>query len=285
MSLLSPTLLARLERLQLTSRHRLAGRFGGEHRSTRYGNSIDFADFRQYHPGDDYRRIDYHVLARLDQVLIKLYEADDEVVTRVLIDTSGSMATGGKLELCKRLAAAVGFVALVNHDVVTLHTFPKTERPPRFVGKSASPMMFDALSRLEPGGVTPFAEATAHLLERPGPPGITVVFSDLLTTQWESLVRLRARGSDLVIIHVLAEVDMRPPLAGDLELQDREDLRTVLVSLTPDAIRSYEERGLRFRRDIAARCHSIGAAYVPVMAHDDPEDLLFHSWVASGVLR
>ncbi len=76
--MLSPALMARLESLQVNSRRRLVGRFGGDHDSKRYGSTIDFADFREYHPGDDFRRIDYHVLARLDQILIKLFEADDD---------------------------------------------------------------------------------------------------------------------------------------------------------------------------------------------------------------
>ncbi|MCI0425631.1 MAG: DUF58 domain-containing protein, partial [Actinobacteria bacterium] len=139
MTLISPVLMARLESLQLASRHRLAGKFGGEHMSKRYGNTVDFADFREYHPGDDFRRIDYHVLARLDQVLIKLYEADDEVTLRILIDTSDSMTIGGKLDQAKRLAAALGFVALTAHDAVTVQTFPETGPPPRFAGRASVP--------------------------------------------------------------------------------------------------------------------------------------------------
>ncbi len=285
MTLLSPSLLAKLERLQLGSRHRLAGKFGGDHRSTRYGNAIDFADSREYHPGDDYRRIDYHVLARLDQVLIKLYEADDEVVIRLLVDTSGSMAIGGKLRQAKRLAAAIGFVGLVNHDAVSLDTFPGPGAMRRFVGKAAAPALFASLDELEAAGPTPLAAATARVLERAGPPGITVVFSDLLTAQWNSLVGLRSRGSDLVVVHVLAEEDLHPPLAGDLELRDREDGSTVLVSVTAETLHAYTERAEQFRTDVGHRCRGVAAGYVAVNADDDIEQLLFRTWVASGVLR
>ena len=92
MALLEPALLARLEAMQLVTRRRLAGSLAGEHRSTRHGSSLDFADQREYHPGDDFRRIDYHVLARLDQLLIRLYEADDDLLVRLVVDTSASMA-------------------------------------------------------------------------------------------------------------------------------------------------------------------------------------------------
>ncbi len=86
--LLSPEFLGRLERLQLATQRPLAGRFAADHRSPRHGTSMDFADFRQYHPGDDYRRIDYLTLARLDILLIKLFEAEDDLQVRVLVDTS-----------------------------------------------------------------------------------------------------------------------------------------------------------------------------------------------------
>src|SRR5262245_45070016 len=102
--------MARLERLQLGTRRRLSGQFAAEHRSPRHGTSLDFADYREYHPGDDFRRIDYDLYARLDVLLLKLYEAEDDLTLRLLIDTSRSMA-GDKLVQAERIAAALGFVA------------------------------------------------------------------------------------------------------------------------------------------------------------------------------
>lgn len=285
MTLLSPALMARLESLQINSRHRLAGRFGGEHVSTRYGNTVDFSDFREYHPGDDFRRIDYHVLARLDQVLIKLYEADDEVTVRMLIDTSASMAIGGKLEQAKRLTAAIGFVALTAHDAVSVHTFPERARAPRFAGRGAVPAMISYLEALEPGGQTPFARVAAHLLSQAGLPGITVVASDLLTSEWQSLVGLRASGSDLVVLHVLCEEDATPDYSGDLELVDSEAGERLSVSVTDDVARSYRERVQAWRGEVAAVTRSAGASYLSVDSREDIEELLFKTWRRAGVLR
>lgn len=285
MTLLSPALMARLESLQLSSRHRLAGRFGGEHLSSRFGNTIDFSDFREYHPGDDFRRIDYHVLARLDQVLIKLYEADDEVTVRMLIDTSASMQIGDKLGQAKRLAAAIGFVALTAHDAVSIRTFPARARAPRFAGRAAAPAMLAYLAGLEPGGDTPFARAAAHLLGQSGLPGITVVVSDLLTEEWESLVGLRASGSDLVIIHVLCDEDATPEYAGDLELVDSEMGDRLTVSVTDEVARSYRDRVAAWRQEVAAVTRSAGATYLPVDSREDIEELLFKTWRRAGILR
>jgi uncharacterized protein (DUF58 family) len=278
-------MMSRLESLQLTSRHRLIGRFGGEHKSKRYGNTIDFADFREYHPGDDFRRIDYHVLARLDQVLIKLFEADDEITVRFLIDTSASMAVGGKMLQAKRLSAAMGFVALTAHDSVTVHTFPARGHAPRFAGRAAVPAFLDYVENLDAVGLTPFAEAAGQLLSQSALPGLTVVASDLLTREWRSLVQLRASGSDVTILHILCEEDLAPELSGDLVLVDRELGDRLTVSVTDDVLHSYRNRVQTWRDEVATTARGTGASYLPVDAVDDIEALLLASWRASGVLR
>jgi uncharacterized protein (DUF58 family) len=284
-TLLSPALMARLESLQLSSRHRLMGKFGGEHISKRYGNTIDFADFREYHPGDDFRRIDYHVLARLDQVLIKLFEADDEITVRLLIDTSASMAVGGKMLQAKRLGAAMGFVALTAHDSVSVHTFPSRGPSPRFAGRASVPSFLEYIGQLEATGLTPFAEAAGHLLSRGGLPGLTVVLSDLLTEEWRSLVRLRSSGSDLNIVHVLCDEDLDPEFSGDLELVDRELGDRLTVSVTDDVTETYRVRVRDWRNEVASVARGAGAGYVAVDSRENVETLLLQTWRRAGVLR
>ena len=284
--LLDARLLARLEALQLATRRRLAGQLAGEHRSTRHGSSLDFADYRPYHPGDDFRRIDYHLYARLDVLLLKLFEAEDEVHLRLLVDTSASMGTGGKLAQAARVAGALGFVALVRRDPVSLHTFPLDRPAPRFTGRAAAPALFDQLARLTASGDTRFAAAATHLLARPGPPGLTVVVSDLLTPEWEAgLTRLPARGADVVVVHVLAADELHPDLVGDVELVDAESGRRVAVSLSPDTLAAYARSAEAWADRVAARCRQAGAAYLRVLATDDLEPLLLGSWRQTGVLR
>jgi uncharacterized protein (DUF58 family) len=261
------------------------GRFGGEHKSKRHGSTVDFADFREYHPGDDFRRIDYHVLARLDQVLIKLFEADDEITVRLLLDTSASMSVGAKIVQAKRLAAAMGFVALTAHDSVSVHTFPARGPAPRFAGRAAVPAFLDYVERLEATGLTPFAEAAGHLLSQSGLPGLTVVASDLLTSEWRSLVQLRASGSDVTILHILCEEDLDPEFSGDLELVDRELGERLTVSVTDDVAKSYRDRVREWRDEVALSARGSGATYVGVDAADDVETLLLQTWRAAGVLR
>ncbi|MGH8993212.1 MAG: DUF58 domain-containing protein [Acidimicrobiia bacterium] len=289
--LLPPRLLARLETLQMGTRRRLAGQMAGEHRSSRHGASLDFADYRTYHPGDDFRRIDYHLYARLDVLLLKLYEAEDEVHLRLLVDTSASMGRAmpgqpSKLLQAARVAAALGFVALVRRDPVSLHTFPFEGTVPRFTGRAAAPLLFRHLAGLRAEGTTPLVAAATHLLARPGPPGLTVVCSDLLTPEWDTgLSRLPARGGDVVVVHVLSDEDLHPELIGDLELVDAEGAGRVAVSCSPETVAAYAKAAGAWADEVAGRCRSAGAAYVRVGAGDDLEPLLLGGWRQSGVLR
>jgi uncharacterized protein (DUF58 family) len=284
--LLDPALLARLESLQLGTRRRLAGFMSGEHRSRRYGASLDFADYRQYYPGDDFRRIDYHLYARLDVLLLKLYEAEDDLQLRLLVDTSASMGLHGKLEQAARVAGAMGFVALTNRDPVSVHTFPLDRPGPRFLGRTAIPALFSHLESLEASGPTDFAAATAHLLARPGPPGLTVVLSDLLTPEWEpALGRLPARGGDVVVVHVLASQELHPDATGDVELIDRETRARVAVSITGETASRYRQLTERWLANVRQRCLQVGALYVRVLADEPLEPLLVSAWRKGGVLR
>jgi uncharacterized protein (DUF58 family) len=287
-TLLDPSLLARLERLQVLTRRRLAGYLSSEHRSIRHGETLDFAEYREYHPGDDFRRVDYQAWARLDQLLVRLFEAEDDLTVRLLVDTSASM-TPSKLRQAVRLAGALGFVALIRRDVVTLHTFPLDRPAPRFSGRHATHALFaqlEAIANQGATGATPFVAATRDLLARPGPRGLTVVFSDLLTPEWtEGLNSLPARGGDLVVVHVLAAEELRPNLTGDLDLVDVETGNRLSVSLSPDAIRRYEQVALEWADSVAQRCRQLGAGYVRVVDDDDLEQVLLTAWRANGVMR
>lgn len=285
MTLLEPELLGRLEQLQLATRRRLAGRFTGEHRSTRRGSSLDFADYREYQRGDDPRRIDIGVWARLDQLLIRLYEAEDDLTLRLLVDTSASM-DGPKLRQAARLAAALGFVALIRRDVVTVHTFPLDRPAPRFLGRHGAHALLAHLDTLTADGDTRFASAVSDLLSRPGPAGMTVVLSDLLTPEWaDGLTRLPARGGDVTVVHVLDRDELHPDLSGDLDLVDAETGEIVPVSLAPEQVKAYERAAAAWVDDVADRAHHSGAAYVRVLADDDLEPILLGSWREAGVLR
>lgn len=287
--LLSPWFLDQLERLQLATRRPLAGRSSGNHRSRRHGTSLDFADYREYHPGDDFRRIDYHLLARLDVLALKLFEADDDLQVRLLVDTSQSMASGGKLAQAARVAAALGFVSLVRRDAVSLHTISQAglgQPAPRFTGRHATGQLFDQLQRLQATGPTPFVPVVSDLLSRPGPRGLTIVLSDLLTPEWDqAITRLPARGGDVVIVHILDASELQPTDAGDFDLVDAETGARVPVSLSEQTRADYRTVVNNWLEDVAQRCRSVDAAYFLISSDDDVEELLLTSWRNEGLLR
>ncbi len=284
-NLLSPQLLARLERLQLVTRQRLAGGLAGEHRSPRHGSSLDFADFRDYYPGDDLRRLDFHAMARLDRLLIKLFDAEDDLALRLLVDTSACME-GAKLERAKQLAGAVGFTALVRRDIVSLHAFPETLTGARFRGRGASQALFARLEGLEPGGESPIVAAADRILSQPGPPGLTIVFSDLLTPEWDAAIRrMPARKGAFVVIQVLDPTDLDPDLSGDLELVDSETGARVEVSVSTAVLADYRELAARWTDEVAGRIRASGGSYLRVMTTDDLEQVLLGRARDAGVMR
>ncbi len=284
-TLLDPRILARLERLQLGTRRRLAGGLTGDHRSPRHGTSLDFADYREYTPGDDLRRIDQYAYARLDKLLLKLFEAEDDVTVRLLIDTSASMQ-GEKLHRAKQLAAAIGFVSLTRRDVVTVHTFPSNTRSPRLLGRSAIGQLFSILEGLEASGDSPFAAAVTNLLSQTGPPGLTVVFSDLLTIEWEQGIRrLPARRGDLAVVQVLDRTDIFPDVSGDLELVDAESGARVEVSLSSKVVEEYAEMAMAWIEEVANRVRATGGGFARVFTDESLEEVLLSGWRREGVLR
>ena len=283
--LLDARFLAQLERLQLTTRRRLTGSLLGDHRSPRHGPSLDFADFRDYYPGDDLRRIDTSALARLDRLLLKLYDAEDDLTVRLLIDTSASMA-GAKLERARQLAAALGFLALTRRDEVLVQAFPSSTAAHRFRGRSSTNRLFDHLVGYEAGGATDLDSAASRLLDEGGPGGLTVVISDLLTAEWQdALRRLPARGADVVVVHLLDPADVDPALEGDLELVDAESDDRIEVSVTAEVLASYRNAADVWLADVAARVRTHGGRYVRLLSDTSIETMLLRHASEAGVLR
>src|SRR5438093_3611383 len=130
--LLSPQLLAQLERLELVSRKIFRGRMKGERRSKRKGQSVEFADFRQYVPGDDLRFIDWNLFARMERLYLKLFLEEEDLHFYALLDTSASMDFGEptKLQYAKQLAASLAFIGLCRADRVKVETLDTSSRKP-----------------------------------------------------------------------------------------------------------------------------------------------------------
>jgi uncharacterized protein (DUF58 family) len=285
-TLLAPELLQKLERMQVRNRRSLVGQMQGAHRSPLRGTSLDFADYRPYAPGDDIRRIDEHVYARLDVLALKLFDSEDDLTIRLVIDTSASMGFGAKIRCAAQLAAALGFVGLVHRDTVRVHTLDqlivrKTQSASsnsparRFVGRGNTNEMFRVLEELVAAGGTPLAAGLRRLLTMPGPPGLTVVFSDLLTDEWDQALRKLPPGNGAAfIVHVLSDEELAPTLVGDYELRDVETRRDVLVSLDDQRLARYRSDVARWCDQVEQRCRAGGLGYVRATTSQPVEQLV-----------
>src|SRR5687768_8824235 len=227
--LLSPQLLAQLERLELVSRKVFRGRMKGERKSKRKGQSVEFADFRQYVPGDDLRFIDWNLYARMERLYLKLFLEEEDLHFYALIDTSTSMDFGDptKLQYAKQLAAALGFIGLCRADRVKIEAIGASRKNPAPVlrGRGSMWRMLDYLNAIEPGNNIPLAQGVKDFCLRNSGQGILVLITDLMDKNgYESALRfLLAQNIDVYVIHVLSQAEIEPDVTGDLRLVDCED--------------------------------------------------------------
>jgi uncharacterized protein (DUF58 family) len=259
--------LAQLERLSLLSRRVFRGRVRGERRSLRRGHSVEFCDYRAYGVGDDLRYVDWNIYGRLDRLHVKLFVDEEDLCLHVIVDGSASMnfGTPTKLEWAVRVAAALGFVGLVNLERVGVGVLRNriAEGWPPTRGRTQVPALLDFLSNVDPAGGTSLDEGLASYAGRSRQTGLAVVISDLLDPGgYERGIRaLLERRFDVHLIHVLAPEEMNPDLAGDLRLVDSETGERRELSMDGDAVRAYRERLRQFLDRVEAFCRTKEIGY------------------------
>jgi len=271
-TIFSSEFLAQLERLSLMSRRVFRGRVKGERRSPRRGNSVEFCDYRAYGVGDDLRYVDWNIYGRLDRLHVKLFVDEEDLCLHLLLDASASMDFGSpaKLAYGARLAAALGFIGLVNMERVGVGVLRErvAEGWPPARGRNQVVGLFDFLGRVQPAGGTSLNDGLANYAMRAREPGLAVVISDLLDPGgFEAGVRaLLERRFDVHLVQVLAPEEMNPELAGDLRLVDSETGEARELSVDGDALRAYRERLRQFleRVETFSRTQEIGYHRVTV---------------------
>ena len=260
--LLDPVFLQRLARLRLQVRRRFAGVAGGARRSTRKGQSVEFADHRAYAPGDDVRRIDWNAYARLEELVLRLHVAEEDLAVHLLVDTSASMK-GDKLDTAKRIAAALAYVGLSGSERVGVTPFASAVGAPLALarGKGRIGTVLRFLDGLQPSGETSLGRSVETFLARRPRHGLAVVLSDLLDPGGyeRPLDRLQAAKYELVIFHVLSDEELAPKPGGDFAFVDRERGSRVEVSLDPHVLRAYHARLDAFLAGVASYARRRGA--------------------------
>jgi uncharacterized protein (DUF58 family) len=265
--LLEPSLLRRLEALALQVRRAVSGQMGGERRSRRRGQSVEFADFRNYTPGDDFRLIDWNAYARLDRFMLRLFVAEEELPLNIFLDLSGSMDWGkpNKAETARRLAGALAYVALAALDRVRLTVFaagPTSGGAP-YRGRRAAAALFERLQSFPAGGPTNYEKLVWPIGRQR--PGMSIVISDGLGEPGvdAALAALQRAQQEGAVLQLLAPQELTPDWTGDARLRDAESGLEREFTATPltqgaylralqqrtDAIeRAAHRRGLRFAR-------------------------------------
>jgi uncharacterized protein (DUF58 family) len=267
-SLLSPELLAKLERLELVSRKVFRGRMKGERRSKRKGQSVEFADFRNYSAGDDLRFIDWNTYARLDKLFLKMFLEEEDLHFYVLLDASASMEFGdpSKLQYAKQLAAALSFVALVHADRVKIETLGQSARAasPAWRGRASAWRMFNHLTNLQGGEPTSLATGVKHFCLRNQGKGVLVLISDLMDKAgYESALRyLVAQQMDAYVIQVLSNEELHPEVTGDLRLVDSEDADEAEVTVSAPLLGRYQKTLAAFTGGAREFCTRRGMTYL-----------------------
>lgn len=267
--LLPPELLARLERLELVSRKVFRGRLKGERRSRRKGQSVEFADFRNYVPGDDLRLIDWNLYARLDQLFLKLFQEEEDLHFHALIDCSESMNFGDptKMFVAKQLAASLGYVGLCRADRVSVSALgPEGKRAPVLRGRASLWKMLNYLDSLESGQNVSLYDGVREFSLRTTGTGVVVLLTDMMDKQgYESALRmLLGRRMDIFVMHILSPEEIDPPMRGDRRLIDVEDGDNAEVTVNAYVVEKYKETVQRFIGSIKSFCAKRSIVYLPV---------------------
>jgi uncharacterized protein (DUF58 family) len=244
--LLDPQFMARLDQLDLVSRKLLAGKMKGERRSKRRGQSVEFADYRNYVIGDDLRFIDWNIYGRLDRLFLKLFMEEEDLSLYILVDVSKSCDYGNpnKALYLKRVAAALGYIGLVNYNRVNVVAMSSgiVAETGALRGRRRVAQMIDFVSKLKPTGESHFAAACKRFALANRQKGVLVVLSDFyIKDGFEAGLKYLAGGKyDLFAVQALSPQEIEPDLTGDLKLRDIEDNDTAEVSITQPLMRQYK---------------------------------------------
>jgi uncharacterized protein (DUF58 family) len=287
-------LLRRLEQFQLLAARRAKSSARGERRSKARGQSVEFADYRNYVAGDDFRYLDWNLYGRLERLFLKLYEEERELPVRIFLDASESMTFGApaKFDFARQIAAAAGYVALCGLDRVTVHVFPEltagtdsaadsAELAARGAlravrGRKSSLPFFQNLSKLTARGAVNLNEALRRGAIAARQAGVAIVLSDFLDPAgYETgLNALIGRGFQVNAIQILAPEELNPSTYGDLRLVDSETGVAQDVTFGKFRLKAYQETVQKYCQRLREFCQARGMNFFSVSSDMALEQLL-----------
>src|SRR6266699_4423526 len=300
-SLLTPELLRRLEQFQLLAARRAKSSTKGERRSRARGQSVEFADYRNYVYGDDFRYLDWNLYGRLERLFLKLYEEERELPVRIFLDASESMSFGEprKFDFARQVAAAIGYVALSGFDRVSVVPFPALDsiaarvednlQPATFNlelaarvalrsvrGKKSAIQFFQNLSRLTARGPANLNQALRRGALEARQAGLAVVLSDFLDPAGyePGLSALVGRGFQVDAVQILAPDELNPATYGDLRLVDAETGAMQEVTFGRYRLKAYQRTVRNFCQRLREFCTGRGINFFTASSDTPLEQLL-----------
>lgn len=284
-ALLSPDLLRRLEQFQLLAKRKSNSSARGERRSKARGQSVEFADHRNYAMGDDFRYLDWNLYGRLDRLFVKLYEEERELPLTLLVDTSESMSFGAakKLDFALQVAAAVGYVALCSFDRVSVVPFPDhpENAGPRAAlrsvrGRKTALRFLETLSRVQAKGSCRLNESLRQAAIEAPHAGLAVVLSDFLDPEgYEAgLTALLSRGFQVHAVQILAPDELEPNYFGDLRLVDCENGTVQEVTFGKYRLAEYQKMVQGFCMRMREFCQARGIGWFLARSDTDLSQFL-----------
>ena len=273
--------LRQLERLMLVTRQAVRGGMKGVRRSAKRGQSVEFADYRDYSLGDDLRSLDWNVYARLEKLFVKLFIEEEDVTVHVLIDASASMQGGSpdKLLFAKRAAAALAYIGLASYDRVTIAVLQGkvARRLPAVRGTSRVFRILADLSAIRPAdGPTDIAAGARHYAAQLTQRGPLMPIRDLFDPQAErAIAELAGTRCQVAVLHTLSRDELDPPLEGDLRLVDRETGEGVDITADLATLDAYRARLAAWQDSLESISSRRRVSYVPVPTDLPLADLVF----------
>jgi uncharacterized protein (DUF58 family) len=281
----------KLDYLALVSRKVFSGRNRAERRTKKSGSGIEFADHRDYQPGDDFRTLDWNVYRRVGRLLVRLFEEEEDLAIYFIIDVSGSMAfgDGAKLRYAKKIAAALAYVGLANLDRVSVVSTSDQmmDRMQETRGKARIFKVFRFLTEVQPRGETDLESALRTFVARHKRRGLAVLVTDLYDPKgFEAGINvLRYNKFDPFVLHVTDEREAKPELAGDVLLYDCESGDEREVTVTAKVLEKFATVYRDYLDEVERFCTSHQVPYFRADVGIPFDELVLRVFRRGGFLR
>lgn len=284
--------LSQLEQLGTLLKNNVAGMFGGNRRSKNLGSSCEFADYRDYMPGDDVTKIDWNAYARFDKLYEKLYFDERQMHTRIYIDASRSMAHGSddKAVAALKLAAAFAYLSISEMDKVSIYAIRGNQLEDiaiGMVGKDSYLGCVGRLNELEFDSDSKISEAIVPSAVGRGD-GYSIIISDFLTDEnYETAIdRFAEQKRDILCVQILSREELNPQMRGKMHLFDSEDqAKFFRKKIDQDVVRAYKD-ALKYVTDrIRSYCESRGGFYMLTSADTELSEIFFDKFIDMGVVK